>query len=519
MDTTPEGRTRLAARLLDVTVGGPEVFLRPEDAAAIGVRAMDRVRVRSPETSVEFPAVVNVAEGFVLPGSIGLSRELADRIQIHAAAPLEVRPAPRPESIDGIRRKLDGRELSSKEVALVIHDIASGHLTAIELTFWAAGIHMHGMTTDETVACVQAMVDTGQRIEWGDTVCYDVHSIGGVPGNKYAPIVVSILAAAGLTVPKTSSRAISSACGTADFMEVLCPVAIPIERLKAIAEKVGATLAWGGGVSLAPADDEIIRVEYPLGLDPPAQVVASVLAKKVAMGVRHVLIDVPMGPGAKVHDRKEADAMALRFSQVGSRLGLDVRCEPTQGGHPMGRAIGPILEAREMLAVLESGVGAAGLVAKSCRLAGRLLEVGGKAAPGAGEGEAKRILTSGRALRKFLEIVEAQGGDPEVRSERLSPGAFVFDALAGRDGPFELPNAALVAIARAAGAPHAKGAGVLLARDVSDLLHAGEPAFRVHAETASHLSNAWETVQRLTAFQCRAATPLPSGGNPPAQGP
>lgn len=506
MDTGPEGRTRLAARLLDVIAGGPEVFLRPEDADAIGVRAMDRVRVRSPETSAEFPAVVNIAEGFVLAGSIGLSRELAQRVQIHAAAPLEVRPAPRPDSIDAIRRKLDGRELSPKEVALVIQDIASGHLTAIELTCWAAGIHVHGMTAEETVACVQAMVDTGQRIEWGDTVCYDVHSIGGVPGNKYAPIVVAIVAAAGLTVPKTSSRAISSACGTADFMEVLCPVAFTVEQLKAIAQKVGATLAWGGGVSLAPADDEIIRVEYPLGLDPPAQVVASVLAKKVAMGVRHVLIDLPMGPGAKVHDRQEADAMALRFSQVGSRLGLDVRCEPTQGGHPLGRAVGPILEAREMLAVLETGSGPAGLVAKSCRLAGRLLEVGGKAAPGQGEQEARSILQSGRALRKFLEIVEAQGGDPDVRAERLAPGAHSFDALACRDGPFELPNAALVAIARSAGAPHAKGAGVLLEHDVGHRLATGQPAFRVHAETASHLANAWETVQRLTAFQCREAT-------------
>lgn len=505
-DTAPNGRTRLTARLLDVTVGGPEVFLRPEDADAIGVRAMDRVRVRSPETAVEFPAVVNVAEGFVLPGSIGLSRELAQRIQIHAAAPLEVRPAPRPESIDSIRRKLDGRELSPKEVDMVIHDIASGHLTAIELTCWAAGIHMHGMTTEETVACVQAMVDTGQRIEWGDTVCYDVHSIGGVPGNKYAPIVVSIVAAAGLTVPKTSSRAISSACGTADFMEVFSPVAFTVEQLKAIAQKVGATLAWGGGVSLAPADDEIIRVEYPLGLDPPAQVVASVLAKKVAMGVRHVLIDLPMGPGAKVKDRQEADAMARRFSQVGSRLGLDVRCEPTPGGHPLGRAVGPLLEAREMLAVLESGAGPAALVAKSCKLAGRLLEVGGKAPPGGGEQEARRILQDGRALRKFLEIVEAQGGDPDVRSDRLVPGAHAFDALACRDGPFDFPNAALVAVARSAGAPHAKGAGVLLAHDVGDLLRTGQTAFRVHAETASHLANAWETVQRLTAFQCRAAT-------------
>ncbi|MFA5943997.1 MAG: AMP phosphorylase [Candidatus Thermoplasmatota archaeon] len=511
MDTGLNGRTRLTARLLDVTAGGPEVFLRPEDAATIGVRAMDRVRVRSPETSAEFPAVVNIAEGFVLPGSIGLSRELAQRIQIHAAAPLEVRPAPRPESIESIRRKLDGRELSPKEVALVIHDIASGHLTAIELTCWAAGIHIHGMTSEETVACVQAMVDTGERIDWGETICYDVHSIGGVPGNKYAPIVVAIVASAGLKIPKTSSRAISSACGTADFMEVLAPVALDAVQLKSIANQVGATLAWGGGVSLAPADDEIIRVEYPLGLDPPAQVVASVLAKKVAMGVKRVLIDIPMGPGAKVHDQREADAMAGMFQQVGTRLGLDVRCEITKGGRPLGRAIGPLLEARELLQVLETGRGSADLVAKSCMLAGRLLEMGGKATAGTGAQMARSTLENGAALRKFLHIIKAQGGNADVKSKDLTPGPHCFEAIASHDGRFELDNASVVAIARSAGAPHAKGAGVLLSRDIGEGLRTGQSAFRVYAETASHLANAWDTTQRMTAFLCRSLAAQPEG--------
>ncbi|MEK6976495.1 MAG: thymidine phosphorylase [Candidatus Thermoplasmatota archaeon] len=500
------GGTRLSARLLDISVGGPEVFLRPEDAAIIGVRALDRVRVRSPDTAAEFPAVVNIAEGIVLPGSIGLSRELAARIQIHAAAPLEVRPAPRPASIEAIRRKLDGRELSPKEIALVIHDIAGGHLTAIETTCWAAGVHTHGMTPDETVACVQAMVDTGERLDWEGITCYDVHSIGGVPGNKYAPIVVAIAAAAGLKVPKTSSRAISSACGTADFMETLAPVALGANELRRITLEVGATLAWGGGFALAPADDEIIRVEYPLGLDPPAQVVASVLSKKVAMGVSRVLIDIPMGPGAKVHDQSQADAMAGRFHLVGSRLGLDVRCQVTKGGRILGRAIGPHLEAREMLAVLETGTGSPALVQKALLLAGRLLEMGEVARVGEGQAAAARLLADGSALRKLLEILRAQGGDPTVRSDKIQAGAHTFDAMALRDCRFELDNASAVALARAAGAPHAKGAGLLLLHELGEPIKAGQPAFRVHAETSFRLANAWDAAQALSAFQCRMPT-------------
>jgi AMP phosphorylase len=335
---------------------------------------------------------------------------------------------------------------------------------------------------------------------------YDVHSIGGVPGNKYAPIVVSIAAAAGLRVPKTSSRAISSACGTADFMEVLAPVAFDSAQLRAITESVGATLAWGGGVALAPADDEIIRVEYPLGIDPPAQIVASVLAKKVAMGVSKVLIDLPSGPGAKVHDRRAADDMVRRFMQVGSRLGLEVRCEITSGSRPLGTAVGPILEAREMLSVLETGLGPQDLVDKSCRLAGLLLEMAGKAAPGQGLGAARGILASGAAHKKFLAIVAAQGGKATVRSGDLVPGPHAFEAAAVSESRFELDNADLVRIARAAGSPHAKGAGVQLLHAVGEPVRAGQPTFRVYAETAAHLANAWEATQRLTGFQCR---PLP----------
>ncbi len=505
-----DGATRLSARLLDITVGGPEVFLRPEDAAAIGVRALDRVRVRSSDTATEFPAVVNIAEGFVLPGSIGLSSELAARIRIHAAAALEVRPAPRPASVACIRRKLDGHTLSPDEVALVIRDIASGHLTPIELTYWAAAIHTRGLDIDETVACVQAMVDTGERISWnGGRPCYDVHSIGGVPGNKYAPIVVSIAAASGLRIPKTSSRAISSACGTADFMEVLAPVAHDAARLKQIVEEVGGTLAWGGGFSLAPADDEIIRVEYPLGLDPPSQVVASVLAKKVAMGVTHVLMDIPMGPGAKVHDQHDAAALMRLFTTVGERLGLVVHCELTAGGRPVGLAVGPILEARELLATLEAGDGPPDLVAKSCKLAGHLLEMAGKATAGHGTRMAQDLLRDGTALRKFRAIVAAQGGDPGVRAEDLHPGPHWFDAALTRDGRFELDNASLVSLARAAGAPHAQGAGVQLMQVIGEHAKAGDVAFRVYAETPSRLANAWETAQGLSAFQCRAAQPGP----------
>ena len=492
---------RFRAILLDILSGTPEVYLHPADATRIGVRPHDRVRV-AVAGRAEFSAVVNVTT-LVAASELGLARDLASRLGIKEHAALAARPAPRPPSVESIRRKLDGHELSPAEMASVMHDISGGHLTTVEMACWASAIHVHGMSTAETVACVQAMVDSGERLSWNGQPVYDVHSIGGVPGNKYAPIVVAIAAVAGLKVPKTSSRAISSACGTADFMEVLAPVVLDAATLRRVTEATGATLAWGGGVAMAPADDEIIRVEYPLGIDPPAQIVASVLAKKLAMGVNRVIIDIPAGPGAKVRDQQAAANMVERFSQVGQRLGLQVQCMVTAGGRPLGRAVGPVLEAREVLEFLEANGPEGELRRKSLSLAGSLLEMAGKAPAGRGSAMAADILGSGRAHRKLLDIIQAQGGDARVRAADLRPGAHCFDAIAVQSGPFELSTQALVAIARAAGAPQSKWAGVLLAHDVGSSVEAGAALFRVHAEAPGRLDNAWETVQRLTGLQCR----------------
>jgi AMP phosphorylase len=231
------------------------------------------------------------------------------------------------------------------------------------------------------------------------------------------------------------------------------------------------------------------------------------LAKKVAMGVTHVIIDIPAGPGAKVRDARAAQAMVDRFAAVAQRLGLQVACKVTAGGRPLGRAVGPVLEAREVLAFLEAGGQEGELQRKSLALAAALLEMGGKAPTGQGEAVAKSILVSGKARQKFLDIIRAQGGDATVQAAGLHPGPHWFDALAVHAGPFEIGTQALVAIARAAGAPQAKRAGILLARDVGSPAQVGDALFRVYAEAPARLDNAWEAVQRLTGLQCRAESP------------
>lgn len=491
----------LKALPLGIHAGGPEVYLHLTDAVRLGVAPMDRIHIDT-DAKTRVPAVVNLAEGLLPAGTAGLSAELTALLGPGATS-LRVRAAPKPASVELIRRKLDGVPLEAAQLATVVHDVAAGYLTQIELTAWAAAIHSHGMDLDETVEYTRAMAQTGQQLRWERGEVVDVHSVGGLPGNKYAPITVAIAAASGLTVPKTSSRAISSACGTADFMEVFCPVDLSPARIQEVARKAGACLAWGGGVGLAPADDAIIRVEYPLGLDPPAQLVASVLAKKVAAGVERVLIDIPITPGGKVPTRQQADRLARLFRQVAGRLGLDLRCLPTPGGAVLGRAVGPVLEAREVLQTLSHGGGPRELVEKSTGLAGQLLEMGSKAAAGEGEAKAREALADGQAYAAFRRIVAAQGGDPDVRLEDLEPGAHTAEVAPRVAGLVELAPGALVAIARAAGAPQAKGAGLAFLTDPWHDMEAGEPLLRVHAETASRLEDATDAVRRLTSLQVR----------------
>lgn len=493
--TKPKGRNRLklAAYLLDVSPGHPEVFMNNTDAEELGLHPLDRVTLVDLEDGHRCTAIVKTTGSIVKEGRVGVSEEVADILMVIEGEEKEIElfPAPRPKSVEFIRKKMDGVELSPEEIRVVIQDIASGQLSDIELTAYAVSVYMHDLSIKEIVAMIEAMVDTGESIEFDSGPVLDIHSIGGVPGNKYAPLVVSIIGANGLKIPKTSSRAISSACGTADFMEVLSPVEHGADQIRRIAETAGGTLCWGGGVRLAPADDQIIRVEYPLAMDPHGQLIASVLAKKKAVGADIVVIEIPTGEGAKVESDEKARRLARDFITVGEAIGIQMRIAITYGGQPIGYAIGPILEAREALAALEGTKRPGSLVEKACELAGVLLELAEKAPKGKGYALAKETLESGKAHETFLQIIELQGGDPKVKSTDLEAGPYSETIVAPTGGYVEsIANKAIIQIARAAGAPRDKGAGILLHHKKGNKVEAGKPLYTVYAEHKHKLTEA-----------------------------
>ncbi len=471
---------KLKAQPYDIEVGRYEVIINTADAEEIGVLAGDRVQVKNKDT---ITAVVETTDAIVSQGKIGIYREAWEVMKCVPDEVVDVLPAARPKSVSFIKKKMDKLKLTSEEMHAIIEDIVEGNLTEVELTAFVTASYIYSMDADEIEWMTRAMVKTGDQVSFDTHPVMDHHSIGGVPGNKISLDVVPIVAAAGLLIPKTSSRAITGAGGSADLMEILCPVSFRADEIKKMTTKVGGCLVWGGATNIAPADDKIISVEYPLSIDPRSQLLASVMAKKYAVGADTMVLDIPTGQETKIATIQEGRKMARDFMELGDRLGMKVECVLSYGSSPIGRAIGGGLEVREAMLLLEKNEGPRSLVEKTIGISGMLLEMGGVAAKNDGARMANEIVKSGKALKKFKEIIEAQGGDPNVTSDTVPVGDKVATVLSPQDGYItDISNKRLVAAVRMAGAPHDKGAGILLHKKKGEYVNKGDGLFTLYAD-------------------------------------
>ena len=451
-----------------------------------GWNAQARIQVAHAGHSIV--ATLNVVTGDLLaPHEASLSEAPWRMLGADEGDDVALAHPPPLDSVRFVRAKVYGRHLEAGQIGAIVRDIAAGRYSAIELAAFVAACAGGRLDLDETIALTRAMVDVGERLSWGRAPIVDKHSVGGLPGNRTTMIVVPIVAAFGLTMPKTSSRAITSPAGTADAMETVAPVTLDTAAMRRVVEREGGCIVWGGAVRLSPADDVIIRIERPLDIDSEAQLVASVLSKKVAAGSTHVVIDVPVGPTAKVRSSADARALGARLGEVGRAVGLTVSLVESGGAQPVGRGIGPALEARDVLAVLRGEPDApADLRAKSLTLAGRILELAGGVADGVGSRTAAALLDDGRAWRKFQAICQAQGG---LREPPLAGLTHVVQAA--RSGRVvAIDNRRLARIAKLAGAPKAAAAGLDLHAPLGHEVSAGEPLFTLHADTPGELDYA-----------------------------
>jgi len=458
-----------------------------------GFQALAKIEVAANGRSIL--ASLNIVDdpGIVAEHELGLSEEAFAQLGAETGTPVRVDHAPAPASTSAWRRKVEGERLSRADYHAVISDIAQHRYSKIELAAFVVSTGHFDLDREEVLFLTEAMTAAGRRLDWHERPVVDKHSIGGIPGNRTSMLIVPIVAAHGMLIPKTSSRAITSPAGTADTMECLADVELPFARMEEIVRELRGCLAWGASADLSPADDVLISVERPLSLDSPGQMVASILSKKIAAGSTHLVLDIPLGPTAKVRSMPAAQRLKKLFEFVAERLHLTLDAVITDGRQPVGYGIGPALEARDVMRVLRGDPQAPmDLRQKALRLAGRVLEFDLDVRGGEGFGLARDILDSGRALAKMEAIIDAQGRRP-FDPDRPGLASKAFEVTADRDGVVTaIDNLRLSRLARMSGAPKVRGAGVDLFRKMGDAVSRGDPLYRVHAEYGSDLAFARE---------------------------
>jgi thymidine phosphorylase len=499
--SAPAVAAGLTARRLPLDTFRENVVVLSRDCAAIRperLLGLRKVEIRAGGRSLLAAPMICDDPTVVASSEIGLPQPLWRRLEVSDGDLVQIVPARAERSLDFVRAKVAGETLTQPQYDIIARDLANHRWSDMEVAAFLIACASF-MTAEETLALTRSMISAGRTLDWGGGLVVDKHCIGGIPGNRTSLIVAPIVAAHGLRMPKTSSRAITSPAGTADTMEVLARVDLDENEMRHVVETCGACVVWGGRVNLSPADDVLISVERPLSIDTPEQMVASILSKKAAAGSSHLVLDVPVGPSAKIRDRRAALELKKLFEFVAHRIDLTIDVVLTDGAQPVGRGVGPVLEARDVLSVLDNRPDApADLRDKALTLAGRVLEADPDMPMGAGRRRAEDLLLDGSARRKLDQIVAAQGASPV--DGRL--GALVHEVTAPRDGRIEAIDCLRVAnIARLAGAPNDPGAGIDLLLKTGDMARAGQPLYRIHGSEPSDFQFAVEAASEASAVR------------------
>ncbi|MBI2140203.1 AMP phosphorylase [Candidatus Woesearchaeota archaeon] len=480
---------RLKVKDLDISSGGPMVgVISSHDARLMDLHTGDRVKVKKGKKEETILLDLGVGKKSIVPGQLGLFEEVLSSLGAKDRDDITIVPARKPLSLDIIKKKLDGKKISKDEIRQVVWDIVHNKLSQVELSYFVAACYLHELDLRETAWLTEAMATQGSTLRLNRYPILDKHCVGGVAGNRTTMLIVPIIAAAGCTIPKTSSRSITSPAGTADTMEVLADVSLTFDRAKKAIKKTNGCIIWGGAVNLAPADDKIIQVERPLSIDAKSQLLASVIAKKKSVGATHLLVDIPYCRVCKISSREKANELKSDFEKITAHLGIRTKVILTDGSQPIGNGIGPALEARDVLWVLlNDHRGPKDLRDKALMMAGILLEIAGKADKGKGIQLAADILKSGRAYKKMVEIIKAQG-QRIILPSKIKLGPVTYHLKASRSGIIrEIKNKAISKIARVAGAPEDKGAGIYLSKHVGDSVKKGDIIYTVHTYSQDKL--------------------------------
>lgn len=461
--------------------------LNYKDANELDLFAGDRIELKLKNKSTVCILDIAHTKRHVPLGKIMLYNETADFLNAKSSNIISIKIARPPKSISLIKKKLSGKKLNKIEYKVIIDDIVNDNLSDIELTYFVAACSAHNLTITEVKYLIDAIVITGSKIKPKSRIIVDKHCVGGVAGNRTTMVVTPILAAAGLTVPKTSSKAITSPAGTANTMDCLAKVCLSEKQILRVVNKVGACMVWGGALNLAPADDKIIRIEHPLSIDVSGLLLSSIMSKKIAVSATHLLIDIPWGSGSKFTTKREAKLLKKKFELITKVSGIKCKVIMTDGRSPIGYGLGPVLEAIDVIKVLKNEKDAPrDLEEKSIILAGELFDLIGKTTLGQGKILARTLLENGSALKKMNEMIAAQG-----KKRMPSLGKFRKDILATKTGRIKkIDNKHFSKTAKIAGAPVSKGAGIYIHVNLKDRVNKGSKLFTIYSASKAELGYA-----------------------------
>ncbi len=485
---------KLRIKNLNWLAGRPVAILNDKTAKKLNVFVNDRVELRN---SRRVYAIVDIFPKLIKTGEIGLSKELSEVLKLKNRSYVKVSTSELSAATHLIQKKVAGKKLSREEITYLISEIVHNNLTEAEIAYFTAAEKLNGMSMKETIDLTRAMVKTGTKLKFPGKYIADKHSIGGIAGNRTTPLVIAICAAAGLTLPKTSSRAITSASGTADVLETISNVELSVNKIMSIVKTTGACLAWGGSLGLAPSDDKIIRVERLLNLDIEPQLLASILSKKVAAGSKYILIDIPYGKGSKITTLRKAEKLGKKFRFIGKSFKLKIKVVYTKGSEPIGNGFGPVLEMIDVIAVLKNSEDQPiDLREKSLFLSSELMKLCNIKNS---KKKAEELLSSGKAYEKFKEIINAQNGKNNFdrKIEALHLAKYKKLIKVNKTGRItEISNKGINSLCRTLGTPETISAGAYLHKHVGKVKK-GEPLITLYSESKTKLIEAVDYLKRF----------------------
>ncbi len=479
----------LPIKILDIRSVEPIVMMSHNTASKLKFKHTAVLAIKNETVDKLFSAAPVVTEGIIEDNVVGISQRDANWLNVKDGDVVVVFNRRTPQSFDHVKNRIHGEPWKTKQVHSIVADISRRVYTNLEIATFALTSEFRGYTDRELESFATSMAEYGTQFDFQEKT-FDKHSIGGVPGNKVSLIIVPVVAAAGLLIPKTSSKAITSPSGTADSMNVLAEVNFTPEEITELAPKVRGMIVHNGPLKLSPMDEIVVNVKKFLDIDPQDQMLAAIISTKVAMGINNLLIDIPTGKYTKMPSTKVGLDFGHKLIGLCRKVGINVEAVMTMGDQPIGSNIGPALEAKEALEILE-GKRTNLAYNKSIELAGNLLEMGGLAGENKGLNLAADLIKSGKALKKFKEIIEAQGGDPTVSSEKVVVGSYSQTVYAPHDGYVKsISNRGVKQICSAAGTPSVKESGMVIHTRLGAFIKEGDPLFTIYSNSETKLSNA-----------------------------